>query len=384
MKRSFPLSRPVATGSERKYLDAVLNSSDWSGGGEFTRRCEAFIAKTMGLECSALLMPSGTAALETAALVLELGPGDEVILPSFTFSSCANAIVLRGATPVFVDVQADTLNIDPAKIEEAVTPRTRAIMLVHYGGICCDVDAVAAIAEQHSLHIIEDAAQAFLSSYHGRPAGSLGTVAAFSFHETKNLGCGEGGAFVTQSKKIGKMAEIVREKGTNRSEFFRGEVDKYSWVEIGSSYLASEFQAAVLLAQLERSREITDARLELWNGYYERLEALDRRGIISRPVVPAKSTHNGHVFRVMMRDEQQRDTVMQILRNKGINAAFHFVPLHTSRAGQRWGRACGSMDVTLSASARLLRLPLHFGMNEADIEFISQKTVEAVEAASGY
>jgi dTDP-4-amino-4,6-dideoxygalactose transaminase len=379
MKPRFRLSKPVAAGNERKYLDEVLRSERWSGGGVFTERCEALLASAID-GCNVLLVPSGTAALEMAALAIDLKPGDEVIMPSFTFSSCANAVVLRGAVPVFVDVRADTLNIDEALIEPAITDRTRAIMPVHYAGVCCDMDAIHAIADRHSLAIIEDAAQAYLSRYRGRAAGSLGTAAATSFHETKNLGCGEGGLFTTRSAAVAKAAEVIRDKGTNRSKFNRGEIDKYSWIGVGSSYVVSEFQAAVLLAQLEHATEITVARCKLWDSYFEQFAHLERRGLLTRPTIPSECEHNAHIFRIMLGSEIQRDAVISRLRHAGIAAAFHFVPLHTSAAGSRWGRSVGALNVTSDAAGRLLRLPLHADLDERDIEFIVAQTIEAVEA----
>jgi dTDP-4-amino-4,6-dideoxygalactose transaminase len=377
----FPLSRPIAAGNEHAYLEEVLRSERWSGGGPFTERCESMISSALD-GCTALLVPSGTAALEMAILTLDIGPGDEVIMPSFTFSSCANAVVLRGAIPIFIDVRPDTLNIDESKIEEAITARTRAIMPVHYAGVCCEMEKINAVAAAHSLAVIEDAAQAYLSTYRGRAAGTLGTAAATSFHETKNIGCGEGGAFTTPIDSVAKKAEVIRDKGTNRSQFFRGEVDKYSWVDIGSSYVISEFQAAVLLAQLERARAITNDRLRLWNGYLERLAPLERRGLIELPTVPAECGHNAHIFRLLFTNEHRRDTVMRQLRLAGIATAFHFVPLHTSAAGKRWGRAVGQLNSTITASERLLRLPLYTGMNEQDLDFIVEHLIDATESAA--
>ncbi len=361
------------TGAEKRYLEEALEGGHWYGGGPFARRCEASIRADLDAGY-ATIVPSGTAALEMCALLADLKPGDEVVMPSFTFSSTANAVVLRGATPVFVDVRADTLNIDEARIEAALTPKTRAIFAVHYAGVCCEMDAIGALANERGLIVMEDAAQAYLSRYRGRPAGCLGTMAAFSFHQTKNFTCGEGGAFVTGSAAIFGRAEKLQEKGTDRSNFQRGIVDKYTWVDVGSSYLPSEFQAAVLLAQLERARAITQRRLELWNRYHDGLAQLESRGILERPVVPAECEHNAQVYRVMLRDEPTRDALMAELRAQGIAAAFHFLPLHLSPAGKTYGRAAGDLAVTCSASARLLRLPLGQGTTEEDVD----RTIERV------
>ena len=320
------------------------------------------------------LTPSATAALELCALLADLEPGDEVVMPSFAFASCANAVVLRGAVPVFVDVRADTLNIDPSLLDAALTARTKAVLMLHYAGVCCDADAIGVFCREHGLLSIEDAAQAYGSRYGQRAAGTLGDVAALSFHATKNVSCGEGGAFLTASARLAERAAIIREKGTDRSRFLRGEVDAYTWVDAGSSHLPSEFQASVLLPELEEAKAITRRRLELWGAYHEGLADLEKRGLLIRPVVPPDCTHNGHIYHIRLENEETRDRVLEGLRRQDIPAAFHFLPLHLSAAGKRFGRASGSLDVTLSASSRLLRLPLARDTERAQAE----RTIEAV------
>jgi dTDP-4-amino-4,6-dideoxygalactose transaminase len=357
-------------------LQAVLDSDIWIGDGPMAKRCEALIRAQIHVP-HAYLTPSCTAALELACLLADLKLGDEVIMPSFGFSSAGNSVVLRGAVPVFVDVRPDTLNIDETLIEAAITDRTRAIMVVHYAGVCCDMRAIDAIAEIHGLMIIEDAAQAYLSTYWGHAAGTLGDIGAFSFHHTKNIRCGEGGALTIKKHKIAYRTEIMREKGTNRSAFLRGEVDRYTWVDVGVSGVVSEFQAAVLLDQFERAHEITARRLILWNRYHAALAPMEAAGHILRPVIPQHCGHNGHIYRVMLPTASERDRVLTALRAAGIAASFHFVPLHSAPAGIHCGRVSGSMSVTDDASARLLRLPLSHATTEADVD----RAVEALETA---
>ncbi len=355
------------------YLQQVLESEEWVGDGPFTERCAQQLRDILGI-AHAFLTTSATAALEMSAILADLKPDDEVIMPSFAFSSCANAIVLRGATPVFVDVRPDTLNIDDGQLEQARTTRTKAVMMLHYAGVCCEVDSILAFARRHGLFVIEDAAQAFLSTYNGRMAGTLGDVAALSFHGTKNVRCGEGGAFLTSSGENSERAAVIREKGTDRSKFRKGLVDKYTWVDAGSSYLPSEFQAAVLLAELEQAHAITASRVALWNLYHQGLASLEARGVLERPSVPEHCAHNGHIYHVRVQDEQHRDRLLGYLRGKGLGAAFHFLPLHLSEAGARFGRAADGLRVTRSASARLLRLPLSSSTTAADVEL----TIQAV------
>jgi len=366
----LPLSAPILCGSEREYLNEVLASTEWAGGGPFSRRCEQRLQADLGVE-RALLTPSCTAALEMCALLAGLAAGDEVIMPSFTFPSTANAVTLRGATPVFVDILPDTLNIDPQQIEAAITPRTKAILIVDYAGVPCEMDVILRIAQRHSLPVIEDAAQAYLSEYRGQPAGALAEMAAFSFHETKNFGCGEGGAFVTSSPELASRADIIRDKGTNRSAFRRGEVDKYTWVGVGSSYLPSEFQAAVLLAQLEAARSITASRLELWDRYQSALHDLAERGYLRRPTIADHVTHNGQIYWIMVADAACRDDLLAFLQRAGVGAAFHFVPLHVSKEGRRVGRTVGELPQTIAAGDRLLRLPIHGRITPADVDRVA-------------
>ena len=310
----------------------------------------------------ALLTHSCTAALEMAAILAEVGPGDEVIMPSYTFVSTANAFVLRGAVPVFVDIREDTMNLDERLVEAAVSPRTRAICVVHYAGVACDMDPIMAIADRHGLLVIEDAAQALMSTYKGRPLGSIGALAAFSFHETKNLISGEGGALIINDPRFIRRAEIIREKGTNRNEFFRGEVDKYTWLDIGSSFLPGDMVAAFLLAQFEHADRLAAERQVLWQRYHEGLAALEQQGHLRRPLVPPSSRHNAHLYAIRLRDAAERGALIAHLKDADINAPFHYIPLHTSPAGQRFGRTSGALPVTVSESAKLIRLPLWPGM----------------------
>lgn len=358
-----PFVVPYQVGHERRELEAALNALRLAGDNACTKACHAWLREHLGVS-HALLTPSGTAALELAALLANLKPGDEVILPSFTFSSTANAVVLRGATPVFVDIRADTLNIDESLIEAAITPVTRAIMVVHYAGVPCEMDAINAIARRHQLLVIEDAAQALLSRYRGRLAGGLGDMAAFSFHETKNVQCGEGGAFVTNDSVLGHRAEIVREKGTNRSAFFRGQVDKYTWVDVGSSFLASDLTAAFLHPQLVAAAEMTERRLAIWQRYHDALQPLEARGLLRRPIVPDECEHNAHLYYLLLPDLGARSNLIDGLRLHGIQATFHYVPLHSAPAGLRFGRVAGSMSCTDSVADRLVRLPLWLGLEK--------------------
>lgn len=365
-KQRIGFNRSWLSGTEEVYLRAALDERHLHGDGSFTRRCQDLLSAMIGGE--ALLTASCTAALEMAAILCDLKPGDEVILPSYTFSSTANAVVLRGATPVFVDIRPDTLNIDEGRIEEAVTSRTRAIFPVHYAGICAEMDTIAEIARRHGLMVVEDAAQALGSSYHGRPAGGLGDLACFSFHATKNVVAGEGGALLVNRTELAARAHVVWEKGTNRRAFVEGRVDKYTWVDIGSSFLPSEITAAFLLAQLERVDDITADRLATWNLYHAAFEEPERKGSVIRPTVPAYCVHNGHLYYLLLPDRQARDRLGRTLAEDGIAAPSHYVPLHSSPAGRRFGRTCGELDVTDAVGDRLLRLPLYAGIgNHAEI-----------------
>jgi len=353
----IPFNRPYMTGRELAYIAQAHANGHLSGDGPFTKRCNAWLEQTTGA-MRALLTHSCTAALEMAALLLDLEPGDEVIMPSFTFVSTANAFVLRGAVPVFVDIRADTLNIDENLIEAAITPRTRAICVVHYAGVGCEMDAIEAIAVRHGLTIVEDAAQGILATYRGRPLGAIGALGALSFHETKNLISGEGGALLVNDARFAERAEIIREKGTNRSQFFRGQVDKYTWVDVGSSYLPSEILAAFLAAQIEEADTINARRLALWNRYHEAFAPLEAAGRLRRPIVPAHCTHNAHMYYLLLHDLDARTRFIASLKANDIHPVFHYVPLHSAPAGRKYGRASGDLAITDRTGERLVRLPL--------------------------
>ncbi|TAL72572.1 MAG: dTDP-4-amino-4,6-dideoxygalactose transaminase [Rhodanobacter sp.] len=360
---SIPFNRPYLVGRELHNIAQAHADGHLSGDGMFTRRCHAWLEQRIGAR-RALLTHSCTGALEMAAILLGLRPGDEVIMPSFTFVSTANAFVLRGAVPVFVDIRPDTLNIDETLIESAITPRTRAICVVHYAGVACEMDAIMDIAARHGLEVVEDAAQAIFSSYKGRALGGIGDLAALSFHETKNVIAGEGGALLVNDPALVERAEIIREKGTNRSKFFRGEVDKYTWVDLGSSYLPSELVAAFLAAQLEQGDDITARRLAIWQRYHAWAEPLEAQGVLRRPVIPAACTHNAHMYYILLNDSAQRDAFIARMKAAGIGTVFHYVPLHSSPAGRRYARAHGSMRHTDRVSDCLVRLPLWIGLED--------------------
>lgn len=363
-KPHIPFNVPHMMGKELDYIAEAHSNGMLAGDGPFTKRCHAWIEQQTGC-ARALLTHSCTAALEMAALLLDIQPGDEIIMPSYTFVSTANAFVLRGAVPVFVDIRNDTLNLDESLIEGAITPRTRAIVPVHYAGVSCEMDAIMSIANRHQIKVVEDAAQGVMARYKGRMLGSLGHLGAYSFHETKNVISGEGGALLVNVPGLSSRAEIIREKGTDRSRFFRGEVDKYTWQEVGSSYLPGELTAAFLWAQLESAQSVTNRRVSLWQGYHARLEALEAIGLIRRPVVPAECEHNGHMYYVRLSDGVAREHVLQALKAQDINAVFHYVPLHASPAGMRYGRVHRSLQVTEHQSERLVRLPLWVDMTES-------------------
>lgn len=374
----IPFVRPLRTGDEFEAVTAAVERRWLAGDGGATRAAEAHLRDATGA-AHALLTPSGTAALELAALLAGLGPGDEVVMPSFTFSSTANAVALRGATPVFVDVRADTLNIDVEQIRPALSERTRAIMVVHYAGVPCDMDPILDLAKDAGLLVIEDAAQALHSRYRGRAAGALADMAAFSFHETKNVHCGEGGAFLCQADDWGRRAEIVREKGTNRAAFFRGEIDKYTWIDVGSSFLPSELAAAFLTAQLERSREITQRRLDIWSEYDAALGGLAGAGVALTPRIPQDCDHNAHIYHLRFPSLERRMAVLKALRQAGVQATSHYVPLHSSPAGLRVGRTVGEMTNTDAAGDGLLRLPLWTEMTSDEVT----RVIDTVRAAVG-
>ncbi|KAA1054038.1 dTDP-4-amino-4,6-dideoxygalactose transaminase [Azospirillum argentinense] len=354
---NIPFNRPHVTGREVQYIAEACDRGHLSGDGLFTGRCQRWLEEATGAT-RALLTTSGTSALEMTAILADIGPGDEVIMPSYTFSSSANAFVLRGGVPVFIDIRPDTMNMDEALIEAAVTPRTRAIMVMHYAGVPCDMEPIMAVAERHNLVVIEDAAQGLLSSYRGRPVGGIGHMAAFSFHETKNIIAGEGGAILINDPRVVQRAEIIREKGTNRTAFHRGETDKYTWVDLGSSFLPSEIIAAFLWAQLEGAKEITARRLALWNRYHERFAPLEAAGLARRPICPDDTVSNGHIYYLLLPSREKRDALIASLRAVGIMAVFHYIPLHSAPAGTRFGRANGAMTHTDDLSHRLVRLPL--------------------------
>lgn len=362
MPRShIPFSRPTHTGDELSNIELALLSGKVAGDGEFTSKCSATLEERLGAH-KVLLTHSCTAALEMAAILCGLKPGDEVIMPSYTFVSTANAVVLRGAVPVFVDIDPITLNVAPAAIRSAITEKTRAIFVVHYAGVPCEMDAINAIADEKGLTVVEDAAQALGSLYKGRPAGNLAHMAAFSFHETKNLTSGEGGALILSNPRLSERAEIIREKGTNRSRFLRGEVDKYTWVDIGSSYLPSEIIAAYLYGQLKKIEQINADRICSWESYQASFQELEAAGHIRRPQIPEYVTPNGHMYYFMMEEAGRRDHFLDFMRNAGIAATFHYVPLHSSPAGLKYGRHVGEMAVTNKVFERLVRLPLFYGM----------------------
>jgi dTDP-4-amino-4,6-dideoxygalactose transaminase len=359
----IPFNRPRAVGMEHAYIAEAIARGQLSAGGLFTARCCEWLEAETGC-AKALLVHSATAALEMAALLLEIEPGDEVVMPSFTFVSAANAVVLRGGTPVFVDIRPDTLNLDEALIEEAFTPRTKAVLPVHYAGVPCEMDAICDIAARHGLHVVEDAAQALGSTYRGRPAGNLADLAALSFHETKNVTSAEGGALLIRDPRFVERAEILRDKGTDRSRFFRGEVDKYSWADLGSSYGLSELNAAFLWAQLEAAPQLTAERRRIWELYHEALEPLEEDGSVRRPVIPGHVDHNAHIYYVLLEGSEQKEHVLAELNARDVNAVFHFVPLHTSQGGLRYGRVAGPLPNTDATAQQLIRLPLWSGMSE--------------------
>jgi dTDP-4-amino-4,6-dideoxygalactose transaminase len=368
-------NKPFLTGRELQLIQEAAAEGHLSGDGRFTRQCHAWLEARTGC-AKALLTHSCTAALEMAALLLDLEPGDEVIMPSFTFVSTANAFVLRGAVPVFVDIRPDTLNLDEALIEAAITPRTRAICVVHYAGVACEMDPILDIAARHGLAVVEDAAQGVLSSYKGRPLGSIGALGALSFHETKNVISGEGGALLVNDPALVERAEIIREKGTNRSKFFRGQVDKYTWVDVGSSYLPSEILAAFLSAQLDEADAISQRRIDLWNRYHAWAAKHEAAGRLRRPVVPDHCVHNAHMYYLLLRDLEDRTAFIARLKQAGVGAVFHYVPLHSSPAGMRYGRAAGALPVTDSTTDRLVRMPLWVGLEDR-----LDQVLEAADAA---
>lgn len=370
-----PFNIPPVAGREIDYLAEVIKRREFSGNGIFTERCQTWLKKRLEVS-DALLTNSCTTALEMAAILAELRPGDEVIMPSFTFVSTANAVVLRHAVPVFVDIRPDTLNIDESLVEAAITPRTKAICVVHYAGVCAEMDAIRRIADRHGLIVIEDAAQALLSTYRGRPAGRLGDLACFSFHETKNVTSGEGGALTINDRRLSERAYVIWEKGTNRRAFKLGLVDKYTWIDCGSSFLPSEFMAAILLSQLEQIERFTAERCAIWDRYHAAFAPLEAAGRARRPIVPAHCEHNGHLYYLLLHDQNDRDRLIQGLQAEDIWAPFHYVPLHSAPAGLCYARAHGDLPVTDETSAALVRLPLFAGMAVA----VADRVIDRVHA----
>jgi len=362
-EQRIPFNTPYMTGKELFYISEAHHNRQLSGNGPFTAKCQRWLEKQTCCK-NALLTHSCTAALEMAAILADIQPGDEVIMPSFTFVSTANAFVLRGAVPVFVEIRPDTLNIDECKIEAAITDKTKAIVPVHYAGVACEMDTIMEIARKHNLIVIEDAAQGIFSTYKGRPLGSIGNLGAMSFHETKNIICGEGGALLINDEKLTERAEIIWEKGTNRSKFFRGEVDKYTWVDIGSSFLPGEVTAAFLWAQMEEAKTITERRLAIWNAYHEGFADLERAGNIRRPFIPSGTAHNAHMYYLLLPDLKTRTRFIYTMNTAGIGVVFHYVPLHSSPAGKKYGRVSGQLAVTDRTSDCLVRLPLWLGMED--------------------
>ena len=367
----IPFNKPFMTGRELSYISEAHFRGHLSGDGHFTRKCHQWLEEQTGTQ-RALLTHSCTAALEMAALLAELKPGDEVIMPSYTFVSTANAFVLRGAVPVFVDVRADTLNLDETLLGDAVTARTRAIVPMHYAGVACEMDSIIEFASNHDLIVIEDAAQGVLSSYKGKPLGTIGDIGTFSFHETKNIISGEGGAVLLNTAADWKRAEIIREKGTNRKAFFRGEVDKYSWVDIGSSYLPSDLIAAFLWAQMEDAFSITERRMKLWEHYHQRFELLEEKGALRRPVIPMDCVHNAHMYYILLPSVERRSQLIEHLKAAGIHSVFHYIPLHDSVMGLKYGKTVGDLRLTSELSSRLLRLPLWLGLEPHQDEVIDE------------
>jgi len=363
---------PPFTGKEMDYIKECVANQKICGDGAYTKKCNEWLEKkTASTKC--LLTTSCTHATELAALLAEIQPGDEVIMPAYTFVSTADAFVLRGAIPVFVDIRPDTMNIDENLIEAAITEKTKAIVPVHYAGVACEMDKIMEIAEKYHLVVIEDAAQGIMSTYKGKALGTIGDFGCFSFHETKNYSMGEGGALLIRDEKYIEDAEIIREKGTNRSKFYRGQIDKYTWVNFGSSYLPSDMNAAYLYAQLEMAEEINDARLACWNRYYENLKPLAEAGKIELPVVPEGCVHNAHMFYIKAKDIEERSELIAYLKSKEVMSVFHYIPLHTAPAGQKYARFHGEDKYTTKESERLTRLPMYYGLNLEQVDYICEQ-----------
>lgn len=366
---------PPCTGKEIKFIEQAISSHKICGDGEFTKKCSKWIEDRTGT-AKGLLTTSCTHATEMAAILSEVGPGDEVIMPSYTFVSTADAFVLRGATPVFVDIRPDTMNIDEKLIEDAITEKTKAIVPVHYAGVSCEMDTIMDIAKRHNLIVIEDAAQGVMSTYKGKALGTIGDYGCYSFHETKNYSMGEGGALLIRDAGKIESAEIIREKGTNRSKFFRGQIDKYTWVDAGSSYLPSELNAAYLWAQLEEAEKINEDRLASWERYYKAFESLKEAGIIELPTIPEGCVHNAHMFYIKAKDFEERTRLIEYMKENGVGCVFHYIPLHSAPAGKRFGRFHGEDVYTTKESERLMRLPLYCGLTKDEQDTVIEKLLE--------
>lgn len=364
----IPFNKPSFTGNEQQYVLQAMQSNKISGDGLFGKKCQAWFEEKLGCK-KTLLTPSCTAALEMAAILIDIQSGDEVIVPSYTFVSTANAFVLRGATIVFVDIRPDTMNMDEKLIEAAITPKTKAIVPVHYAGVGCEMDVIMDVANRHGVFVVEDAAQGMMSSYKGKPLGTIGHIGAFSFHETKNYtSAGEGGLLIINDEQFINRAEIIREKGTNRSLFFRGMVDKYSWVDVGSSYLMNDVSAAYLWGNIEKADEINENRINSWNIYYDGLQELEDKGFLKLPTIPDACSHNAHMFYIKVKDLETRTELLEYLKQNDILSVFHYIPLHSAPAGLKFGRFDGADVCTTTESERLVRLPMHYGMNIGSIE----------------
>ena len=367
----IPFNIVTVVGNEKKHINEAIDSGYLSGGGHFEDECASWFRHNLGAR-NVMMTPSCTHALEMMAILIGIKEGDEVIMPSYTFVSTANAFVLRGAKVVFVDIREDNLNIDETLIESAITAKTKAIVVVHYAGVACEMDTIMDIARRHSLYVLEDAAQAFMAKYKGQNLGTIGHLGAFSFHETKNITSGgEGGLLLINDESFLDRAEIIREKGTNRKQFIDGQIDKYSWVDLGSSYLSTELQSAFLLGQLEQASRITDKRLELWTEYYRALECLEEQGFVRLPIISDVCEHNAHIFHILLPNKKQRGDLISHLRSRGVTSVFHYIPLHSTPFGQTMARFHGEDKVTSSHSDRLLRLPLFYSLNAQDVQLIS-------------
>ena len=362
---------PPFVGKELEYMKEAIEAQKICGDGSFTARCNKWIEEATGTS-KALLTTSCTHATELAALLAKVKPGDEVIMPSYTFVSTADAFVLRGAVPVFVDIRPDTMNIDENKIEAAITKKTVGIVPVHYAGVACEMDHILELAQKYRLWVIEDAAQAIMSSYKGRALGAIGDFGCFSFHETKNYSMGEGGALLIRDERYIEEAEIIREKGTNRSKYYRGQIDKYTWINYGSSYLPSDMNAAYLWAQLEKAREINENRLNSWNRYYTNLKELEEAGKLQLPYIPEHCVHNAHMFYIKLKNIKERSRFIEFMKNKDVLTVFHYIPLHSAPAGLRFGRFHGEDEYTTKESERLVRLPMFYGLSEEQVDYICQ------------